>query len=187
MKAKQKSYPNVTFIWKYEEPDDALFTGIDNLIPSKWTPQSCLLADKRLTLFITHGGAGSMMESALRAKPLVVVPLFGDQTRNAKLIEKFGYGILLEKARLLNSNVLHSAVDRILTDSKYQVAADRISRLLSRRPFSPEAKLVKTVEMAAEFGDIPELKWAIFIVNSAFELTENSSQQLIATFTSHEP
>ncbi|KAK6034397.1 UDP-glucoronosyl and UDP-glucosyl transferase [Cooperia oncophora] len=94
-----KSYPTVTFIWKYEVPDDEMFKGIDNLILSEWTPQSCLLvqdiqfsADKRLTLFVTHGGAGSMMESALRAKPLVVVPLFGDQTRNAKLIEKFGYG-----------------------------------------------------------------------------------------------
>nr|CDJ90983.1 UDP-glucuronosyl UDP-glucosyltransferase domain containing protein [Haemonchus contortus] len=113
-----KSFPNITFIWKYEEPNDAMFKGIDNLIASEWTPQSCLLADKRLTLFITHGGAGSMMESALRAKPLIVVPLFGDQTRNAKLMEKFGFGVLVEKARLLNSNVLRSAIERILSDSK---------------------------------------------------------------------
>ncbi|KAK6015682.1 glycosyltransferase family 28 protein, partial [Ostertagia ostertagi] len=151
-------YPNITFIWKYEEPDDAIFNGIDNLIPSKWTPQSCLLADRRLTLFITHGGAGSMMESAHHAKPLIVVPLFGDQTRNAKLIEKYGFGILLEKGRLTDSNVLREAIEQILTDSKYQTAANRISRLLSRRPFSPEEKLVKTVELAAEFGDLPELK-----------------------------
>ncbi|KAK6014161.1 hypothetical protein OSTOST_20485 [Ostertagia ostertagi] len=154
------SFPNVTFIWKYEEPDDAILRGVDNLIPSKWTPQSCLLADKRLKLFITHGGAGSMMESAQQAKPLIVVPLFGDQTRNAKLIEKFGFGILLEKGRLTDSNVLREAIEQILTDSKYQTAANRISRLLSRRPFSPEEKLVKTVELAAEFGDLPELKVA---------------------------
>ncbi|KAK5982156.1 UDP-glucoronosyl and UDP-glucosyl transferase [Trichostrongylus colubriformis] len=155
-----KSYPKITFIWKYEDPDDVMFKGIENVIPSKWTPQSCLLADKRLTIFITHGGVGSMMESALRAKPLVVVPLFGDQTRNAKLIEKFGFGILVEKARLLNSNVLRSAIDRILTDPKYRIAANRISRLLSRRPFSPEEKLVKTVELAAEFGNLAESKVA---------------------------
>ncbi|KAK6041381.1 hypothetical protein COOONC_21114 [Cooperia oncophora] len=144
-----------------------MFKGIDNLILSEWTPQSCLLvqdiqfsADKRLTLFVTHGGAGSMMESALRAKPLVVVPLFGDQTRNAKLIEKFGYGILLQKARLVNSNVLRNAIERILTDPKYQKAANRMSQLLSRRPFSPEEKLVKAVELAAEFGDLQESKVA---------------------------
>ncbi|KAK6056461.1 glycosyltransferase family 28 protein [Cooperia oncophora] len=155
-----KSYPDITFIWKYEDPDNEMFGGIDNLFPSKWTPQSCLLADKRLTLFITHGGAGSMMESAHRAKPLVVVPLFGDQTRNAKLIEKFGYGVPLDKAHLHDSNLLRSAIERILADSKYQKAANRISQLLSRRPFSPEEKLVKTVELAAEFGDLPETKTA---------------------------
>ncbi|PIO68948.1 glycosyltransferase family 28 protein [Teladorsagia circumcincta] len=153
-----KSYPNVTFIWKYEEPNDAIFKRVDNLIPSKWTPQSCLLGDKRLALFITHGGAGSMMESAHQGKPLIVVPLFGDQTRNAKLIEKFGFGILLEKRHLFDSNVLREAIEHILTDSRYQTAATRISRLLSRRPFSPEEKLVKTVELAAEFGDLAELK-----------------------------
>ncbi|KAK6009585.1 hypothetical protein OSTOST_25477 [Ostertagia ostertagi] len=101
-----------------------------------------------------------MMESAQQAKPLIVVPLFGDQTRNAKLIEKFGFGIFLEKSRLSDSNVLREAIEQILTDSKYQTAANRISRLLSRRPFSPEEKLVKTVELAAEFGDLPELKVA---------------------------
>ncbi|EYC08378.1 hypothetical protein Y032_0066g3732 [Ancylostoma ceylanicum] len=87
-----KSYPDVTFICKYERPEDTFADGVDNLILSKWTPQADLLADDRLTLFVTHGGAGSMMESALRGKPLVVVPLFGDQTRNAKLIVKFGFG-----------------------------------------------------------------------------------------------
>ncbi|KAK6023275.1 hypothetical protein OSTOST_10945, partial [Ostertagia ostertagi] len=66
--------------------------------------------------------------------------------------------ILLEKGRLTDSNVLREAIEQILTDFKYQTAANRISRLLSRRPFSPEEKLVKTVELAAEFGDLPELK-----------------------------
>ncbi|VDP23404.1 unnamed protein product [Heligmosomoides polygyrus] len=87
-----KSFPDTTFIWKYEEIDDAMFKGVENLVLSKWTPQGDLLADDRLTLFITHGGAGSMMESATRGKPVIVFPLFGDQTRNAKLIEKFGFG-----------------------------------------------------------------------------------------------
>uniref|UniRef100_A0A0N4VUQ7 UDP-glucuronosyltransferase n=1 Tax=Haemonchus placei TaxID=6290 RepID=A0A0N4VUQ7_HAEPC len=143
------NFPNITFIWKYEEPNDAMFKGIDNLIASEWTPQSCLLADKRLTLFITHGGAGSMMESALRAKPLIVVPLFGDQTRNAKLMEKFGFGEVYG----------HTHLDKV-RNFRYQTAATRMSRLLARRPFSPGEKLVKTVELAAEFGNLPELRAA---------------------------
>ncbi|EYB99339.1 hypothetical protein Y032_0123g1151 [Ancylostoma ceylanicum] len=97
-----------------------------------------------------------MMEAATHGKPLIVVPLFGDQTRNAKLVEKYGFGILLEKSRLLQSTVLHDAIDKVLSDQKYQNAAVRIRRLLSRRPISPKEKLVKTIELVAEFGNLPE-------------------------------
>ncbi|RCN46666.1 glycosyltransferase family 28 protein [Ancylostoma caninum] len=158
-----KSYPDVTFIWKYEKPDDTFAAGVQNvqnLILSKWTPQADLLADDRLTLFVTHGGAGSMMESAFRGKPLIVVPLFADQTRNAKLIVKFGFGIMLEKVRLQDSKVVHDAIGKVLSDKRYERAAHRIRDLLAKRPFTPQEKLVKTIELAAEFGDLPEFKVA---------------------------
>ncbi|EPB76928.1 hypothetical protein ANCCEY_03964 [Ancylostoma ceylanicum] len=155
-----KSYPDVTFIWKYEEPGDSFAAGVENLFLSKWTPQVDLLADDRLTLFITHGGAGSMMESATGGKPLIVVPLFGDQTRNAKLIAKFGFGIMLHKSSLLDRSALRDAIGRALKDERYRKAAHRIRDLLARRPFTPEQKLVKTIEMAAEFGEIEELRVA---------------------------
>ncbi|RCN46667.1 UDP-glucoronosyl and UDP-glucosyl transferase [Ancylostoma caninum] len=155
-----KSYPDVTFIWKYEKPDDTFADGVENLVLSKWTPQADLLADDRLALFVTHGGAGSMMESAFRGKPLIVVPLFGDQTRNAKLIVKFGFGIMLEKVRLQDSKVLHDAIGKVLSDKRYERAAHRIRDLLAKRPFTPQEKLVKTIELAAEFGELPEFKVA---------------------------
>ncbi|KHJ93061.1 hypothetical protein OESDEN_07030 [Oesophagostomum dentatum] len=156
-----KSFPNTTFIWKYEEPDEAPFAaGVDNLYLSKWTPQNDLLADDRLTLFVTHGGAGSLMESASRGKPLVVIPLFADQVRNAKLVQKFGFGVMLDKASLMDSRAVHNAIDKVLSGSKYHKAARRIRDILAKRPFSPEEKLVKTVELAAEFGEMPELRVA---------------------------
>ncbi|KAK6732495.1 hypothetical protein RB195_016710 [Necator americanus] len=156
-----KSFPGVTFIWKYEEPENNPFAaGVDNLILSPWTPQSDLLADDRLALFVTHGGAASMLESASCGKPLVVVPIFADQTRNAKLITKFGFGIMIQKADLLDSKALRNATEKLLSDKSYQKAAHRIRDLLAKRPFTPEDKLVKTVELAAEFGDLAELKVA---------------------------
>ncbi|CAJ0603735.1 unnamed protein product [Cylicocyclus nassatus] len=152
-----KLNPDITFIWKYEEPESAVFAdGLENLVMSKWTPQTDLLADDRLTLFVTHGGAGSLFESATYGKPLVVVPLFGDQVRNALLVEKFGFGMMLDKSNLKYVDALRNAVKTILEDNKYTVAARRIQNLLAKRPFSPEQKLVKTVELAAEFGHMPE-------------------------------
>ncbi|CAJ0603737.1 unnamed protein product [Cylicocyclus nassatus] len=156
-----KSIPKVTFIWKYEDPDNAPFAaGIRNLVLSAWTPQSDLLADNRLTLFVTHGGAGSLMESAFRGKPLVVVPLFADQTRNAKLVVKFGFGMMLDKKSLSDSKVISATISRVLNDSRYQKAAQRVRNILAKQTLSPQQKLVKAVELAAEFGQMPELRVA---------------------------
>ncbi|KAK5981115.1 UDP-glucoronosyl and UDP-glucosyl transferase [Trichostrongylus colubriformis] len=88
-----KSYPDITFIWKYEEPNEEIFKGIENLVPAKWTPQGDLLADNRLTLFITHGGINSMMETATRGKPVISIPLYADQSKNARLMQKYGFGM----------------------------------------------------------------------------------------------
>ncbi|KAL6737302.1 hypothetical protein Aduo_010957 [Ancylostoma duodenale] len=155
-----KSYPNITFIWKYEEPDDPLVGGVQNLILSKWTPQNDLLGDDRLCAFVSHGGSGSMMESAVHGKPLIVIPLFGDQTRNAKTVVKYGFGIHLEKSNLLKRNAFRDAVYGILEDQRYRTAAKRMQRMLRRRLMSPQEKLVKTIELAAEFGNMPEQRVA---------------------------
>ncbi|VDO46945.1 unnamed protein product [Haemonchus placei] len=153
-----KSHPDITFIWKYEQLDDPAVADVKNLILSKWTPQTDLLADDRLTLFITHGGGGSMMESATFGKPLIVIPLFGDQIRNAKLIEKFGLGVVVEKSHLRQGTLLNDSLVLVLHNPRYRSAAARMKSLLSQRQFTPQQKLVKTVEMAAQFGDMPEFK-----------------------------
>ncbi|RCN47920.1 UDP-glucoronosyl and UDP-glucosyl transferase [Ancylostoma caninum] len=155
-----KSYPNITFIWKYEDPNDPLVSGVENLVLSKWTPQNDLLGDHRLSAFVTHGGSGSMMESAVHGKPLIVIPLFGDQTRNAKTVVKYGLGIHMEKSKLLTKNAFREAVDSILADQKYRIAAKRMQRMLERRLLSPQEKLVKTIRLAAEFGNMPEQRVA---------------------------
>ncbi|RCN27990.1 hypothetical protein ANCCAN_26271 [Ancylostoma caninum] len=99
-----------------------------------------------------------MMGSASRGIPLIVVPLFGDQRRNAKLIAKFGFGIMLHKFNLLDKSALRNAIGNVLKDMRFRKAAHRIRDLLARRPFSPEGKLVETIELAPEFGGIEELK-----------------------------
>ncbi|EPB76932.1 UDP-glucoronosyl and UDP-glucosyl transferase [Ancylostoma ceylanicum] len=114
----KQRYPNITFIWKYEKPDDPYVSGVQNLVLSKWTPQNDLLADDRITAFVTHGGSGSMMESAVHGKPLIVIPLFGDQTRNAKTVVKYGFGIHLEKSKLLRRDAFRDAIENVLEDNK---------------------------------------------------------------------
>ena len=41
-----EKFPNTTFIWKYEDPEEGIFQGIDNLVLTKWMPQVPLLGIK---------------------------------------------------------------------------------------------------------------------------------------------
>ncbi|GMT23150.1 hypothetical protein PFISCL1PPCAC_14447, partial [Pristionchus fissidentatus] len=53
-------FPDITFIWKYEMPEDEFATReaakVENLVLTKWMPQNDLLADPHLAAFISHGG-----------------------------------------------------------------------------------------------------------------------------------
>lgn len=43
------------------------------------------LDDPRLSLFITHCGQGSTIEAVTAGKALIVIPVLGDQQRNAQV------------------------------------------------------------------------------------------------------
>ncbi|KIH66062.1 UDP-glucoronosyl and UDP-glucosyl transferase [Ancylostoma duodenale] len=107
------AFPNVTFIWKYEDNDSALFGNHPNIHPVKWVPQNDLLADKRLSLFVTHGGMNSMLEAMFHGKPMILIPLFGDQLVNARNVERIGTGTIIERSSL-NKKTLTNAIQRTL-------------------------------------------------------------------------
>ncbi|KAF1771159.1 hypothetical protein GCK72_002985 [Caenorhabditis remanei] len=96
-----QSMPNVTFIWKYESDDTSFASHLQNLHFSKWVPQTALLNDARLDAFLSHGGLGSTMELAYSGKPAVMIPVFGDQTRNARMLERHGGIIYMHKSSII--------------------------------------------------------------------------------------
>lgn len=38
-------FPNVTFVWKYENDDDHVAEGHDNVVTGKWLPQNEILGE----------------------------------------------------------------------------------------------------------------------------------------------
>ncbi|VDM19171.1 unnamed protein product [Wuchereria bancrofti] len=148
------SFPNVTFIWKYEKDEHRIAEGHPNVITSKWLPQSDLLAHKNLIAFLTHGGMNSITETLNRGKPIVVVPLFGDQMQNAVLVQRLGLGIKLSLSELAIEGKIQNAIYNIIYDKSYAQKVERLSKMMAKKPNQAEEQLIKHVEFAAEFGQI---------------------------------
>ncbi|GMS85065.1 hypothetical protein PENTCL1PPCAC_7240, partial [Pristionchus entomophagus] len=156
-----KALTHVTFIWKYEVDDD--FTRdhaskLKNLELTKWMPQVDILAHPNLSLFITHGGMGSTQETALRGVPGIFIPIFGDQPRNAGMMEHNKLGKVLDKTEVTNSAKFVEVIREVLEDDSYRTNARRVSAMLHKRPFSAREQLIKYTEFAAEFGPSKALR-----------------------------
>merc|ERR1711959_371086 len=75
------------------EDPDALegFEIPANFIVRRRCPQLDVL--KVADVFITHGGANSMMESVSAHVPMLVLPYFADQYENAEIVSRQGIGM----------------------------------------------------------------------------------------------
>jgi UDP:flavonoid glycosyltransferase YjiC (YdhE family) len=80
-------YPDILFLWKYECEEENIAANHSNVILDTWWPQANILNHPKLITFVTHGGSGSISESIYAGVPPIVIPLFADQIRNAKMIE----------------------------------------------------------------------------------------------------
>ncbi|KAH7714674.1 CRE-UGT-49 protein, partial [Aphelenchoides avenae] len=100
--------PNYHFIVKIDKEDEktrALASKYPNVYTTSWMPQPELLAHPRTRLFITHGGYNSITEAARSAVPLLLMGFFADQRRNAKVVERNGWGRDFYKGHLTASHV----------------------------------------------------------------------------------
>ncbi|GMR44659.1 hypothetical protein PMAYCL1PPCAC_14854, partial [Pristionchus mayeri] len=147
-------FPDVTFIWKYEKPEDKIREGIDNLIESTGTPQNDLMYDPRLSLFITHCGQGSTIEAVTAGVPLIVIPILGDRQRNAQVIKRIGTGIMLEKTSLVKSEELVEAIGKMLNTNEFSNKARLVGEMIRNRPFTAPELFVKNMEFMARFGPL---------------------------------
>ncbi|VDK50341.1 unnamed protein product [Cylicostephanus goldi] len=91
-----------------------------------------------------------LKEAITAGIPLLVIPLFGDQPKNAKLAEKHGIAVILQKSNL-NADTMAVAIHEILTDQSYSLKVKRLSQMLKKKPVSVSKLLVRWTEFVAEF------------------------------------
>lgn len=75
-------------IWKWD--DESMKVDKNKFMVRKWLPQDDILTNDKVKLFVTHGGLLSCTESIYRGKPIVGIPVFGDQTVNFARLTELG-------------------------------------------------------------------------------------------------
>ncbi|MDG6106863.1 hypothetical protein Daura_29900 [Dactylosporangium aurantiacum] len=94
---------------------NALAAGVSavNVEAHEWLPHLAVLP--RASVFVTHGGMGSLVEALYHGCPVVVVPHTPENTVNARRVQELGIGRYLP-ASSLDPATLRAAVDELTAD-----------------------------------------------------------------------
>lgn len=87
-----------------------------NFLVVNYAPQLEVLT--RASIFISHGGMNSTIESIMAGVPTIFIPQISEQAINAENAEKFGVGIALNP-EMVTVDRLRDAVERITTNRAY--------------------------------------------------------------------
>ena len=102
----------------------------------------CILDHPKTKMLITHGGYNSLQEAINTATPLLAIPLFGDQFKNGRIIEKHDFGLMLQKSEI-NEEKLIESIKTLLENDKYQKSVTRVRQMVYKKPVPPEQNLIK--------------------------------------------
>lgn len=102
---------------KYELPD--------NMWGENFLPQTKVLP--HVDLFITHGGNNSFTEALYFGKPMIILPLFGDQFDNAARIQEKGLGLRFHPYYVTKEE-LFAGIEQLLADEQLHEKLNKMSK-----------------------------------------------------------
>ena len=97
----------------------------DNMWGQQSVPQIQLLPV--VDLVITHGGNNTITEAFFFGKPVIVMPLFGDQLDNAQRVQEKGFGLRMDPHTCTKEELL-SGLDSLLSNEELIEKLKSISR-----------------------------------------------------------
>jgi hypothetical protein len=112
-------------LWKFES--DSLPAAIPkNVMIQKWLPQNDLLSHDKVIGFINHLGLLSLHETLWRGKPIIGIPFFTDQHRNARRAVAKEIAVAIN-FRTLNVKEFKEAILEVIENPKYRENVGKIS------------------------------------------------------------
>ncbi|KAL7739944.1 hypothetical protein ACLKA6_013132 [Drosophila palustris] len=150
-------------IWKWEDLDNTPGKSA-NILYSKWLPQDDILAHPRVVLFITHAGKGGITEAEYHGKPMLALPLFGDQPSNAERMVHEGFGLSLSLLTLEEQPFQESIVE-ILNNPQYAQKVKTFSTLYRDRPMTARQSVLYWTEYVLRHHGAPHLQSPLVHMN----------------------
>lgn len=142
-------------IWKFESRSIANLP--ENILIRDWLPQSDILAHENVVLFVTHGGLGGRSEGISCGVPMLFIPLFGDQHRNAREIVEAGHGMELPFSDVTATS-LSSHLNEMLTNKTYYNRAKEVSNIFNDYLVHPMDEAMYWIEYVARHKGATHLK-----------------------------
>lgn len=133
-------------LWKFE--NETMADLPPNVMIRKWLPQNDLLAHKNLRLFITHGGVFGTQEGVYHGVPMLFIPIYSDQFRNAMRCVHAGYAEIV-RFRELTVELLTEKVNLMLGSNQYSEEVKEVSRLFRDNPIDPMDEAMYWIEFTA--------------------------------------
>jgi UDP:flavonoid glycosyltransferase YjiC (YdhE family) len=106
-----------------------------NLHIESYVPHSYFL--DRVTVAVSHAGAGSMLAAAARGIPQLCLPLGADQWENATAIEATGAAITLRTDNV-TTDAIHNALQTLLHTPTHASAARHVQADIAQMPHPAE-------------------------------------------------
>lgn len=137
-------------VWKYEL--EHLPHKPNNVMLSKWLPQSDILAHPGVKLFITQGGHQSIEEAIDRTIPMIVIPFIFDQNLNAKKVVEKGIGSRIEFDTLSEGKLMDTIIETL--SPMYKENIRKIRDLIYDQPMTSREKAVWWTEFVIRHKDV---------------------------------
>ncbi|KAI8328562.1 hypothetical protein BC941DRAFT_444655 [Chlamydoabsidia padenii] len=120
-----------------------------DLFITKWSPQMAVLLHPSVSVFISHGGANSLMESLYAQKRLIFYPFFGDQPGVAKHLSQSGLSEWFDYST--DSAEIDARVEKVILDvnGTYQANVKRYQALVQIHSKAAPSRAADLVEEAA--------------------------------------
>merc|ERR1711962_1429678 len=143
-------------LWKYEDEFENL---PENIRVQKWMPQQDVLAHSNVKVFISHCGLLGSQEALYSGKPMLCLPVFAEQPRNAINMQRRGYGRVIQWDDL-SEELLLKELTELISNPSYTETAEEISRTFRDQLNPPTERAVYWTEYVVRHHGTTFLKSA---------------------------